>query len=289
MSLSDSGRHYGLVTMILQAHQPAFPLNKFVQNLVYYDGLAMSHNLDRFLPDGNTEIILDLTDKPQYIYDNETLQEIQTCRHAWVSGVRTRPITIPSGRGSRMLIVAFKKGRAFPFYCFPMSELTDQVASADLAFGSDIVKLREQLLSAKSIDALFQLVEEFLLRQAGEALEESIAIRGVDYAVRRMIHSPRPGSLRHLSEEIGYSQKHFIDLFRERIGIAPKQFLKIMRFQKAVGAIENRESIRWAEIALESGYCDQAHFINDFRFFSGFTPSEYLERKTSSMNYIPVG
>ena len=111
--------------MIFQAHKPVFPLNYFVENLIYFDELDIPHNLDRFLPDGNTEIIIDLTEHPQYIYDNETLQEIQICRYAWVSGVRTQPITIPSGRGSRMLIVAFKKGKAFPFYRFPISELTD--------------------------------------------------------------------------------------------------------------------------------------------------------------------
>ena len=114
--------------MILQVHKPSFPLNQYVENLVYYHGLTTLHNLDRFLPDGNTEIILDLTENPQYIYDNETLQEIQVCRYTWVSGVRTEPITIPSGKGSRMMIIAFKKGRAFPFYPFPMSELTDTVA-----------------------------------------------------------------------------------------------------------------------------------------------------------------
>ncbi|HUE98681.1 MAG TPA: DUF6597 domain-containing transcriptional factor [Anaerolineales bacterium] len=108
--------------MILQLHKPIFPLNKFIENLVYYDGLTTVHNLDRFLPDGNTEIIIDLTDKPQYIHDNKTLEKVQICRNAWVSGVRTRPITIPSGSGSKMLIVAFKKGKAFPFYPFPIRQ-----------------------------------------------------------------------------------------------------------------------------------------------------------------------
>ena len=86
--------------MILQIHKPAFPLDEFVENLIYYHGLSIPHNLDRFLPDGNTEIIIDLTENPQHIYDNETLQEIQICRYAWVSGVRTQPITIPSGKAA---------------------------------------------------------------------------------------------------------------------------------------------------------------------------------------------
>ena len=143
--------------MTLQIYKPAFPLSEFVEHLVYYHGLSIPHNLDRFLPDGNTEIIIDLAENPQHIYNNETLQQIQICRYAWVSGVRTQPITIPSGRGSRMLIIAFKKGKAFPFYPFPLNELTDTVAEADLVFGRKFHNLREQLLAAKSLGQMFQI------------------------------------------------------------------------------------------------------------------------------------
>ena len=274
--------------MTLQIHKPAFPLNEFVENLVYYHGLTALHNLDRFLPDGNTEIILDLTENPQYIYDNETLQEIQICRHAWVSGVRTKPITIPSGKGSRMLIVAFKKGRAYPFYPFPVSELSDTVAEAGLAFGRNFHDLREQLLAARSLERMFQLVESFLLLQAGEKLRGDTSTRCIEYAVSSMIHKPTARRLSQLSSEIGYSQKHFIDLFRRHVGVSPKQYLRIIRFQKAIETIENNQRVRWRDIAVESGYFDQAHFIHDFKQFSGFTPNEYMKRKAATLNYVPV-
>ena len=117
--------------MILKLHTPAFPLNRYIDQFIYYEGIDVAHSLDRFLPDGNTELIINLIENPQSIHDNETLEEIQVCRDAWVSGVRTQPITIPSGKKSRMLIVAFKKGGAHPFYAFPMTEITDWVVGAD--------------------------------------------------------------------------------------------------------------------------------------------------------------
>jgi AraC-like DNA-binding protein len=222
------------------------------------------------------------------VYDNETLQKIQTCRHAWVSGVRTRPITIPSGSGSTMLIIAFKKGRAFPFYPFPMAEIADRIVEADLVFGASMFHLREQLLDAPSVSWMFHLVESFLLAQAGERLYESIPTRCVDFVLHSIIHNPASGFLRESSDQIGYSQKHFIQLFKEQVGVKPKQYLKIMRFQKAISTIERSESIRWSDIALESGYYDQAHLIHDFKLFSGFTPKHYVQRKSSQLNYVPV-
>ncbi len=274
--------------MTLQVHVPSPPLDQFIGGLVYYDGFDPLHNMDRFMPDGNTELIIDLTENPQYIYHNETLKVIQTCRHAWVSGVRTQPITIPSGKGSRMLIVAFKKGRAFPFYPMPMSEIQDTVVGADLIFGRDIAHLREQLLAAASIDRMFGLAERFLLHRAGNALCADGASKCIQHAVASIESRPNRSSFEQLSDQIGYSQKHFIGLFKKQVGVPPKQYLKIMRFQKAILEIEKQASTHWSEIALQNGFYDQPHFIREFRNFSGFTPGEYLQRKTHTLNYVPV-
>jgi AraC-like DNA-binding protein len=245
--------------------------------------------MDRFLPDGNTEIIFNLSENPQFIYDNETLQAVQTCQHTWVSGVRTRPITIPSGRGSRMLVVAFKKGKASPFYPMPMSEIADEVVEAEVIFGRDVRDLRERLLAAPTIQLMFSLVERFILQRAGESLSPDMTAECVEYAVSTITSRPSKLGIQRLSEEIGYSQKHFTTLFKKQVGVSPGQYTQIMRFQKTILAIEKDESIHWSEIALRQGYYDQAHFIHEFRHFSGFTPGEYLTRKTDLLNYIPVG
>ncbi|MDQ2691593.1 MAG: AraC family transcriptional regulator [Chloroflexota bacterium] len=275
--------------MIFQLHQPAFPLNRFVEHLVYFDGTSATHRLDRFLPDGNTELIIDLNENPQYIYHNQNLHEIQTCRRAWVSGVRTQPITIPSGRESRMLIVAFKRGMAFPFYPFPMNELMDTVVDADGVFGTELHVLREQLLASRAIERMFRLVEAFLIRRAGEGIDDSTPTRGMQYALQGIIRNPGRDCLQRLSEQVGYSQKHFIDLFRQQVGVSPKQYMRVMRFQKTLRIIEASPCVHWSQLAAQSGYYDQAHLIHEFKFFSGFTPNEYVSRKSALLNYIPVG
>lgn len=275
--------------MIFHSHYPAFPLNNFIDSIFYFEGIAPVHALDRFLPDGNTELILDLTDSPQYIHDNATLKVIQSCRHAWVSGVRTRPITIPSGNGSRMMVVAFKKGAAHPFYPFPMSELTDSVVMADLVFGASMVELREQLLASKTVGEMFCLLEMFLLTRGGDRLHDTTTSRCIEYVLNGILDQPVHFKFQNLMDHIGYSQKHVIDLFKGQVGVTPKQYLRIIRFQKAVQELEqNASSFDWSRLALQSGFYDQAHFINDFREFSGFTPGEYMKKKTDTLNYVPV-
>lgn len=275
--------------MIFQSHIPAYPLNQYVQYILYYEGVTPIHNLDRFLPDGNTELIISLNETPQNIYHNDTLNPIQTCKRAWVSGVRTNSITIPSGKGSRMLIVAFCKGKAFPFYPLPMNELNDSVIEADLIFGQSILDLRERLLASSSISNMFLLTESFLLTRAGlNTLQAYSFSRCIDYAVTQIINYPNQLCLEKLSEEIGYSQKHFIHLFKEQVGLTPKHYMKILRFQKAIAEIELTPMYDWSFISHTSGFYDQSHFIHSFKEFSGFTPNEYIKKKTKALNYVPV-
>lgn len=275
--------------MIFQSHFPSFPLNCYIESMFYYEGVTPAHNLDRFLPDGNTELIISLKEIPQFIHHNETLDQIQICKRAWVSGVRTRPITIPSGRGSRMLIVAFRKGKGFPFYPLPMTELSNCVIEADLIFGRSILDLREGLLASSSISNMFLLTESFLLARAGfNALQADSFSNCIDYAVTQIIKHPSQICLEKLTDEIGYSQKHFIHLFKSQVGLTPKQYMKILRFQKSISEIDSTSTFDWTSFAHQNGFYDQSHFIHDFKEFSGFTPNEYLQVKTDALNYVPV-
>ncbi|MGB7208737.1 MAG: AraC family transcriptional regulator [Pyrinomonadaceae bacterium] len=272
--------------MIYQTHIPAFPLDKFIEVFVYFEGVQHAHNFDRFLPNGDTEILIDFHDTPQFIYDNNSLKEIQACHHVWASGLRTEPITIPAGNKSEMMVISFKKGKAAPFFPFPMEEIKDSVVDADLVWGSDFGYLRERLLATKDMDARFRMAEDFLLKKFRFALDLNPCVA---YAIGEMTNHPDAISIARMNQKIGYSQKHFTDMFRRNVGVTPKAYLKIMRFQKAVKTIDAASAIEWNLIAQDCGFYDQSHFINDFKHFSGFTPDEYAKIHTNYQNYVPVG
>ena len=272
--------------MIFRTHIPKFPLNRFVDFFIYAEGYNPDHSIDRFLPDGNTEIIIDFDDAPQYIYDNQTLKEIQACHRVWASGVRTGFISIPSGKHSAKFIISFKKGMAYPFFPLPMNEMADRVVDADLLWGNDFAFLREQLLEINEINLKFAAVEDFLLRNFQSRLVFNPC---VEYALAEIIRQPDQISFACLSQTIGYSQKHFTGMFKRQVGITPKAYLKIIRFQKAISEIEQRSEVNWTIISQDCGFYDQAHFINDFKSFSGFTPEEYVRLKNGMLNYVPVG
>jgi AraC-like DNA-binding protein len=270
----------------LLTHIPAYPLDQFFEPFIYYEGVSHGHSIDRFLPNGDTEILIDFHDTPQYIYDNNSLKEIQACHHVWASGVRTEPITIPSGDGAAMMVLTFKKGMAGSFFPFAMQEISDAVVDADLVWGSDLGDLRERMLGTRNIAERFQMAESFLLTKFRSRLKLDPCIA---FAIGEMTTRPDQLNIARMNAKIGYSQKHFASMFRKQVGVTPKAYVKIMRFQKAVRTIGSNKSIDWRQVSLDCGFYDQAHFINDFKHYSGFTPEQYASIHTNYQNYIPVG
>jgi len=82
-------------------------------------------------------------------------------------------------------------------------------------------------------------------------------------------------SIRRIQSETALSHTRLIHLFREHIGLTPKLFCRVRRFRSLLDRIDKGKPIRWAQLAADCGYFDQAHLIRDFRAFSGTTPLEY--------------
>lgn len=271
--------------MVTHLHIPSFPLNQFIHSFFYFSGHSPMHSMERFLPDGNTYLLLELTDRPQYIYDNEKLVEIQACKKGWFSGFRTTPITIPSGRESEMVVVSFYRGKTLSFLKDPVHALTDQVVDAELVLKNEILELRDNLIDRTTPAAKCLYLEKELIKFYRNQLAENPFVL---YALQMIQEAPQQQSLKALSRQVGYSQKHLIKIFKDHVGVSPKEFLKVIRFQKAIFEIEKYHDINWASLAYDCGFYDQSHFIADFKSFSGFTPSEYMARKGENLNYVPV-
>lgn len=271
--------------MTLEFHVPSSPLDQFIESFLYYRDFQPEHLIDRLLPDGNVTLLIELTGAPQYLYDNQTLAEKQRCSKTWFSGNRDGYITIPSCRDIEMFVVNFRKGMSGPFLQDPLSTYTNHIVDGEQAFSPKIFNLREQLLACPTPEEMFRCAAQFFIKLGGPRLEVNPFIV---FAVDSIAAKPGQDTLRVLADKVGYSQKHLIKLFKQHVGLTPKSFMRIMRFQRVIRDIETQASLRWTDVAYQSGYYDQAHFIHDFRHFSGLTPGDYVQRKNGQINYVPV-
>jgi len=288
--------------MLLHLHRPGPPLDRFVELVTYYEGFAPDHTKEKLLPDGAVEIIVDLTDTPKRLYHPEDHSRFTAFRDAWISGMRREWLVIEAAPGSSMAVIRFRPGGAFPFVGFDVDSLTDTVDELDVVLGSATRALRDRILEAPTVEAKMHAVECWLLHRARGRLETHPVI---EYLAGRLC---APAGLRvaDVVAEIGYTQRHVLGLFRRWVGLTPKQYGRIRRFQQVLTSVVRTASDDglspsdlmlqgsppdepdWADVAAAHGYYDQSHLIRDFREFSGLTPSAYVASYRGLENYLPL-
>ncbi|HMC32559.1 MAG TPA: helix-turn-helix domain-containing protein, partial [Candidatus Angelobacter sp.] len=124
-----------------------------------------------------------------------------------------------------------------------------------------------------------------LLAQVFKPLERHRAVEGA-LALFRNIHTAP--AIAQVSDQIGISSRRFIQLFSHQVGLTPKLFCRVRRFQRILQLIHKGGDFDWVDLAADCGYFDQAHFIHDFNAFSGMNPTTYLARKTEHLNHVPI-
>lgn len=269
--------------MIYRVRAPRPPLSHFVENLWFYRDLVVGHTREKLLPDASMELIVDLAGAPKKLYDrNETALHVPY-RRCWISGMQRKYIVIGAEPGSSMMGVHFRTGGAAPFFGFPISELAGEVVELDLIWKREILSLREQLLETESIDGKFDLLETYLLAKAQSKLEPD---KTVSVALAALGSWPVV-TLRDLSSHLGLSHKQMLARFDCRVGLTPKFTSRLLRFRKTLSAIAAAPvQPDWSDLAVDSGYYDQAHLIHEFQEFAELTPVEYKQKQTEFPLYI---
>jgi len=245
---------------------PQPPLNQFIDCFwaLESESAGVRPQIERILPDGCVELILNFASPfAQHNGDTQTVQP-----RNFVVGQMTGPILIaPTGR-VQLIGIRFHPGGTVPFLSLPMDELKDQVVEL-AAFAR---KLENQLLAASS--ELHKVAEKVraLQRVLTKLLQDNRRdVRLLRIAAKMVAHSGMI-SIDGLATESGMSNRQLERRFLRDVGVGPKLFSRILRFQQVFRAVEANE-ICWPTIAVDCGYYDQAHLIRDFRQFAQQTPS----------------
>jgi AraC-like DNA-binding protein len=265
-------------------HIPPPPLKSLIRCFWYWEGMPQPHARERLMPNGEASIVFNLRDEEMRLYDADDLDRYTSCGLAGITGPRTGCFAIDTPCEDRVIGVEFHPGGTFPFFRAPASELANQSAPLDCLWRS-AGEIREQLLAAPSVDAMFALLERTLLQQLVRPLELHPAIQ---FARATICRAPHVATIGGVVDRIGLSQRRFIELFRDQVGLAPKAFCRVRRFQRVLASVHRQPVVDWAQVALDGGYYDQAHFIHDFQAFSGMTPAAYLARATEHLNHVPM-
>jgi len=271
--------------MITAHHIPRAPLSDFVKVIWYWDGYVQPHTRERLLPDGCMTIAFSLGERGLREFRRESPSPANNIPGQVICGARSSPMVLDTVDMVTTFGIQFRPGGAFPFLRMPASELRDLCLPLDDVFGAGASTLRERLLECAGPQQMFAVVEQWLLSQVSKSLEKHPAVA---YATQQFVEGALTQPLSSVLQRIGYSQRHFNQLFADEVGLTPKRFLRVRRFQRVITSIACEPSVDWADLALRCGYYDQSHFSHDFRGFCGLTPAAYLCHRTPHLNHVPV-
>ena len=198
-----------------------------------------------------------------------------------ISGPRSEAFILERSDSDHFIGIHFKPGGAFPFLTVPAGELQNLDVTVESIWGTKIHEILDRLLAAPVLIPSFRFLKH-AYSKSSDVRRRHLAVEGA----LRAIHSGQSLSANELADQASLSQRRFIQLFRNEVGLTPKLFSRVIRFQHVLAALEKIINPDWLEIALTAGYFDQAHFIHDFREFSDLTPSEYMAHRTPHLNHV---
>ena len=273
--------------MLYRRYTPSLPLSAFVDCIWYSEGFEGAHERERLLPNGESGIVFDLREQPVRIYDAQNIDKFESYAPAIFCGARTDCFVIDTSRQEPVIGIQFRPGGAFPFLAMPASEVANGTYSLDDIWPGQARLLRDELMNAPDIDAMFCILERVLTSRLAKVWTLHPA---VSFAIASLGRSTGDVRVRSVADRVGLSSRRFIELFCNQTGLTPKAFQRVRRFQQVLRTLHARSHSEenWASLALNSGYYDQAHFIHDFKIFSGMTPGEYVTVATPHLNHIPL-
>jgi AraC-like DNA-binding protein len=244
-------------------------LRPWVRRCVGYEERSTKPLARRELPVPRIVVLIELG-PPVRVHDSENETQVTRFEGGFAAGLDDRQtLTSHDGR-QRGILIELTCPAATRFFARPMRELAGRVVALPDLLPREHRTLAERLGSLADWDARLDVVETLL----AERLTRSTARSELAAWACQRIEAWPAIDLGTLSREAGYSQKFVIELFHEQVGLTPKQFARVVRFDRLVQYLRGGGGGAWAELAQRFGWYDQAHLSNDMKRILGVSPEK---------------
>lgn len=163
-------------------------------------------------------------------------------------------------------------------YGVPAADLAHRLVPLDELLGALGVELVDRLLAATTWAARFAALDELLLRAVARSAggDRVSQVRPeVAEAWRRLLAARGRVQVGAVAAELGWSRRYLTERFRGEVGLSPKTFARVLRFEHAHELATAHDPLPWADVATVSGYADQAHLVRDWSEFTGRSPTAW--------------
>jgi AraC-like DNA-binding protein len=268
--------------MHFQYFKPSAFLSPFIK---YYWSLESSASegdvKERVIPTGNVELMFHFKNSFKVEKSNRATEKQP---RYFVGGISSSYADVSTCGDAGMIAVTFYPAGACNFFRLPMYELTDNKISLESIYASHFGKIYNRLEEESPLHAKILIIEEFLKSIFCPVAHCDSSL--LNEAILLINQSGGQLNASSLAGKLSVSQKSLERKFSYLLGKTPKQFAKIVRFQHALINFSDLSERSFTQLAMDNGYYDQPHFINDFKTFTGFSPREYFATHSCNSNYL---
>jgi AraC-like DNA-binding protein len=265
---------------------PAPPLSEFIRVLWYARIGDSSHRRERILPSGCVQVILSLA--RDFLLDCPEGEADRRVAPALVVGARSVYEIVDTSDMADLIGMVFAPGGFRVFAGDAVDLFSNRTVDLEAVWGSPARELRDRLRELNTPESRLRCLDRFLGEWIAPRLNRHCPWRSAEVATALYAFDRAPGvsTVRDVAKRTGWSERRFSQVFREEVGLTPKTWMRVQRFQRAVRQLHAGGNVRWAELALDCGYYDQSHFANEFRAFSGIDATTYRARRTAWTNHV---
>jgi len=222
------------------------------------------------LPDTCVELVVHFGDPFKTMFsDNST--SIQA--RSFVVAQMKSFMKIQSSGKTGIIAVRFSALGAYHFFDIPMKEIANQEVGLRNLWTDLAVEIEEKINLAKTTHHRSEIIQWYLQLQLSR---NGYIDKGIEFCVNEIKSVGGQISVEALSDKVGISNRQLVRRFDKCIGLSPKEFIRITKFISSLDMMSYSKRKNLTEIAFDSGYYDQAHFIHGFKEFSGMTPTDYI-------------
>jgi AraC-like DNA-binding protein len=261
--------------MVLQEYKPSFRVSEYVRTfrLVHYNYTSDgSLPLKAYPPRPEHCLSFYARDFETVEYQNSGIKtgNLSTVLFGQQTEVSNRFV----GNNFLLIQVVFKPGSLFRLTGIPSNYLTNQYIDAETVFSKDIKYVNEKINECKSFPQMIQVVEMFLINEIKRKLLNK---HPLDIATSTLFSIDTIPSVDYLAKSACQSTRNFERYFKQRMGISPKYFLKVMRFENAFRMKNKNPNLDWFTISFSCGYYDYQHLVRDYKDLTGLSPNQFHE------------
>ena len=275
--------------MLYLEYQPGPPLSRHVRSLWYASTAQPVHRLQRVLPTGRVQVILNLA--RDYMTDHPEGREGYPVSPALVVGARSIYEIIDETDMAGLIGIVFQPGGFSLFAGDAVDRFSNRNWALEDLWGRQAASLRDCLREIGEPRARLRCLEQFLRERFAIKLasQDTLRLAVIEFARDRFARAPGLATVSEVARSTGWSERRFSQVFREEVGFSPKVWCRIQRFQRAVERLHAGIEVPWAQLALDCGFYDQSHFANEFRAFSGIDATTYSALRPGRWaNHVPV-